>query len=845
MATKDFTPGGNLVNQDQNEDNGLEQEQAPNENRPGNDFDYGGETPEEEQEDSEQPDYQNQERPSQDGVRVDILSLGSEPPEYSPSWRWDLRKIKIFKTDNTLSPIDPFTLFYRTRSQNISQDVGNFGQDFDKRVLINTDPLLPQQEFSNSAKIAVIPRPLTGGPRHSRSQWVTYFNWSYNGYRNQEFVNYQSLQPQPTDPNLPKIWSDSFLGYDSPKEQSPTRQDVGDSSLYYSSNLPDPFKNPNGLNMPQRIRSLCVSSSLQRMDSVQESSMLSAVSAQKNQAGLFDDTEEPTLLRNQLSVAGYVPPEGQDSLEAFIEENSDTFGDSPAIITAQAIQQVLDSSPSYSKERANAAAFSVYTPDGQEISRHRSYQKYEFFDFNSRVPFVKDVFVHEAARTYGPNQEGLLPNNMAYAEAIPNYSFYNRLYEKALEPDTVLEADLPNYYVCNILSELNDSPLANSPQWEALVPRDPASEKMSNSRAQILESQYEGFLKKYIDNMPPPNVNSRDNMKSFFSSYARGIADTENDGTENSVQSTSRAQTILLASRELPYFSGLTSAQKNFPMSVEIKIPLRPMGSIGSALFGYHLPGERRSEWRAYTTVALNAYMEMESDLSEFEVPYVLPCGIETYGYNNGVLTDNPQTRPTALGLQELTDNTVTPEHASVPDKTPREKNNSLFDAFTIQEKGPGQLSELNFAKPLKVFDLGEWVSRLDRSIGNFSLISRQGGEVVTGDQISPAELESLKHHIRVRAGDHYDTANEEWTPILRNPTSVSNFCTFTHILSGRDTCTSETLFFKIEKIKVGETEPENEVVQTIYIPNAPHVRLLPSDFPFRYIDTQLKFGET
>ena len=42
-----------------------------------------------------------------------IISLGEEPPEYSLSWRWDLRKIKIFKTDNTLSPIDPFTLFYR------------------------------------------------------------------------------------------------------------------------------------------------------------------------------------------------------------------------------------------------------------------------------------------------------------------------------------------------------------------------------------------------------------------------------------------------------------------------------------------------------------------------------------------------------------------------------------------------------------------------------------------------------------------------------------------------------------------------------------------------------------
>jgi hypothetical protein len=385
MTTRNFTPAGNPIQRDELVDENVRLDQAsPPLGNYGEENDRDGQmapppptqsiTPDRGYDDSfdEAPPDQ-----SPDYTPESLTSLGDEPPEYSPSWRWDLRKIKIFKTDNTVSPIDPFTLFYRTRNQKINKDVGNFGYDINKRIIINPGPLLPQQEFSDVAKLAVLQHPVPGGPRHHRSEWVTYFNWSYNGYidpSGQGTLSYRPLQPRPTDPNLPKIWSDSYLGYDSPKEQSPGPQDIGDSSLFYSSDLPDPFKNPNGLNMPQRIRSLSVSSSLQRMDSVQESPMLAAVSAVKNPDDSFGLTEGAVRMRNQLSVAGYVPPEGQDSLKAFAEESFDTAGQ--RVVTAEAIQRILDSDPSYSKERADAAAFSVYSMDAEEFVRHSSYQKY-------------------------------------------------------------------------------------------------------------------------------------------------------------------------------------------------------------------------------------------------------------------------------------------------------------------------------------------------------------------------------------------------------------------------------------------------------------------------------------
>ena len=855
MGANNFTPGGNLVQAQAQQE---QQEQQAGAGVPGG----LGIQPGEQQFQDAQGQAQQQEAQGNYGEANDldgqmardgrgdqgpkVISLGDEPPQISdPSMRWDLRKVKIFKTDNDLSPIDPFTLFYRTRGQKINRDVSNFGLNPQKRIAINTAPLLPRQQFTEGEELAVFPpRPVVGGPRHGRAGWGTYFNWSYNGYReHQGSLAYEDLQPNPTDPNLPKKWNDSYFVYDLATDIPPSPEDIRDSSLVFSSDLPDPFKNPSGLNMTQRVRLLSISSSLQRLPSLKESQILGSVVAHRGDDGWTGGESELTLMRNQLSVAGYAGVDGEDILTSFAREN---FPDEGSIISSLSIQQVLEDSPSYSNEQKNAAAFSVYSVGDLETVRLQSYKKYEFYDFISRIPFVKDVFVKEASRTHGPNREGMLPDSMAFAEISPQYSFYNRRYEKAVEGNTILEAMLPNYYVYNILSELRGSPLFNSPNWEQGLPnRNTGNKKMSESRAAILESQYRSFLDIYTDNLPAPTVNDKDNMENFLEKYADGLASTESDGTENAVQANSRAQTVLFASRELPYFSGLRQTREHFPMSVEIKIPMRPQGDIGAALFGYHQPAFRRDAWRAYTTVALNAYMEMEQDLSSFEVPPVIPCGIETYGYNNGLLASNPQSRPAALGLQELDDNTVTPQHATAPEKTPKEKNNSLFDAFTVQEKGPGQLSRLNFAKSLKVYDIGEWMDRLGSSVRNFTLISRQGGEVVTGESLSVPELESLKRIIQMRAESHYDAPSEEWMPLIPRPDPVSNFCTYTDIVSGRDTCSNETLFFKIDKIAVGKTEPENEVVQTVYIPNAPHHELLPSDFPFRYIDTQVKYGKT
>ena len=82
---------------------------------------------------------------------------------------------------------------------------------------------------------------------------------------------------------------------------------------------------------------------------------------------------------------------------------------------------------------------------------------------------------------------------------------------------------------------------------------------------------------------------------------------------------------------------------------------------------------------------------------------------------------------------------------------------------------------------------------------------------------------------------EHYNSS-AEW---LAGEYPSTNLCTFSEVLRGRQVCTRETLFYKIEKYRVGTTASENRLVQVIYVPNAPDFNGL-----FTYTDTQVKYGE-
>ena len=98
MASKNFTPKGDLIQQDNLEDNNMEQ--SPNESQGGR---YDGETPEqqqqrerEEQEDTETPQHRPDPRDRLDDAYYtpnDLISLGDETPDNSVAWRWDLRRV--------------------------------------------------------------------------------------------------------------------------------------------------------------------------------------------------------------------------------------------------------------------------------------------------------------------------------------------------------------------------------------------------------------------------------------------------------------------------------------------------------------------------------------------------------------------------------------------------------------------------------------------------------------------------------------------------------------------------------------------------------------------------------
>ncbi len=745
---------------------------------------------------------------------------------FDNSWRWDFRRIKIFKTDNTGNPVDPFYSFYRTRNQTLYKDTLRPADEVDlqKRILVNNAPLSNGGSLSQdikegfSSNLGYVTRPIRSGNN-------IYFNWSYSGYLLTPDANltFSKLYRGEGFEDLSQKWQNYYFSLESPSDQTPLAP--GDSTLSYADTLPQPFVNTNGINLAQRLSRLAISSSMQRM---------SALDEEREMINLTTNSEEGrSLILRQMIASGLYAGDENSILSfatAYYPSKSPANSQGPAL-TAWDVQQKIDELSS--AEQASRAAISVYTPDQQYIQRKNSYVSYEFYDFESKLPFVNDIFVQRASRTWGPNREGFLPDGMAYANMGVNYNFYLQEYEQSLANPRVVESQIPNYYSYNILSELAGRPLAYSPDWEGFEQRAlPEPSQLMIERGNSIENDYKEFMDIY-GQTDTPDLVSNQGVRSFLNTYGKSLSDNSEEGTIRLADAVVRGSRILLASRDLKYFSSLRNSQGRFPMATQVSLPLRQTGLVGKMLFGYHDRGFTKHPYRAYTSVALNAYLNMEDDLIINQVPYTYPAGIESYGYANSILNEGPVgNRVTSLGSADPSTPPIV--------KTPVEENNSLYDVYTAYDLGDNQLNRLNIKDSLKVYDFDQFLSKISDPIGNFTLLTKTGGELTRGERLENSEM--LLRKINLAIEEQYNNT-EEW---LSWPST--NFCTFLDIVKGREVCTSETLFYKILKYKVGATAPENLLVQTIYIPNSPEFddgEFIYKNSAFTYTDTQVKYGET
>jgi len=766
-----------------------------------------------------------------DPLRPDILTI-------SPGYR----KLKVFKTPNLVSPIDPFSMFYKTINKTMYSDLlerrnnengGQYSRIYLGRGrsfngLIEQD--IDIQEGLRSPSSLQVPRS------------ETYFNWSYGGYEGEveqgqeTSITYGPLFRGPGSPDLSKEWQKAYLSLSIPKGKVSDKW-INDE-LVYSNNLPGFFPNPRGINLAQRISSLAMSSSIRRLPADQEKEEL-----QKVRAGTEAGRD---IISQQLSVGGFA-----DNLEDFLEtaSPSDLEGLSSDNITAYSIQKILDK---LDKKRAIRAAISAYTPDLKYEQRKKSYVSYDFFTFESKSPYVQDVFINKFDRS----MQWRDPESMARAKLRTDYNSYQQVYEEGMGNPRVLEATIPNFYAYNILGILDGTQLSYSDTFEGgiaantigltpdgrnadgvvVIPQLP----LYIQRGLRLEESYRAPLNLYTDGaLLPPDLNNATETSRFLEGYGEALNNSSVSDTELAVEINTRGQNILFASREIIQFSQMANskAARSFPTSVTIDIPFTETGPLGFELFGWlgvADQGIQEQQSTAYTTVALNSYLRMEEDLSTGEVPYTIPAGIESSGYSSNVISVTPSGRGTAAGLGgEPNDASGTPDQ----ELTRQQENNSLYDAFLIDELGVGELKQLNYASPLKVYDLEQFFDKISDPIGEFLLFTQAGGELIQGESLLSEGNNNLESRLRSAVDSHYKQGAEGYAH------DVKNLCSFSDVVRGRETVTRETLFYKIIKYQVGNTPDQNKIIQTFFLPNAPEIGPGKMHPFFRYLDTQVKYG--
>lgn len=218
-------------------------------------------------------------------------------------------------------------------------------------------------------------------------------------------------------------------------------------------------------------------------------------------------------------------------------------------------------------------------PTLSEISSG-SFVEYEYYNFKTTVPFVRDARTTEVANLAGvPGRFQASIREGAFAQ--PNFNFYLRDYQRAISNDRISERALPNMYIYKLASSLREPDDTNAdvlPPWE--------QENQNNANT---EPGFDGQirLQEFVDNGVPKLLDKpTDQLIDLFNNFGTGFGEgADQDVTfELSSERANRYYNNSVESGDIRIFEDFNYYKGSFPMYIEVGIPTTAPGAVATIL---------------------------------------------------------------------------------------------------------------------------------------------------------------------------------------------------------------------------------------------------------------------
>lgn len=626
---------------------------------------------------------------------------------------------------------DPMQAYYYTKDENPLSDFG-----------VNSDRQINQYGHLSFGEV----RP-TRFPQDISSRGET-INWSYAGYFNRN--------------GLPGIRPVSEVSFDNSGQIIPLGDIIRQAMLTDEDRFEmfsvDEFQAekyrlvfPNGYNMAKQLSDFAARTTAKRLPENQENELLRGIP--------FRSTEVERQIRAATGL----------SVEEFINRRATELNRSGVpqfpLTNALEVQEYLESGGNNSSN-ARAGALQAYPADVYAQLVEETFVDIDFVDFSADLPFVKDLYSSKNNLFSGQSS-----NEMA-AEITGEYNFYLKKYQTGASDPNIPESVLPNFYIYNILSE---GAIQNSPLWQG-----------SNEAAQELQGNYDSLVR--IDEFYQgilPRVSEQE-----FLTYLEGYGDSVSQGVEVDIidQILRNSRSLTVPTSDVDIFEKIINKKrKQFPMSIDIKIPTTEVKELGSYINQYN--------------ISSRVAKSIKNLVNTSPVPY----NVSTSGFqiDNRLLIEDLATEELdPSGLQSPLD----PFLLDNPQNQPRLKGGITSDLV------------------LNTYTFEEFFNNLTQNIESMTTLTTRGQEGTSDD--------CLDHFKRMVLSQMRSTA-------LAN--AEEKKISYAELLQGKNFCESETLMFKLTKRRASDASlPDLEdttLIQEYYFANTDLVKVI------EFIDTQVKYN--
>lgn len=188
----------------------------------------------------------------------------------------------------------------------------------------------------------------------------------------------------------------------------------------------------------------------------------------------------------------------------------------------------------------------------------------EYYDFETPAPFANSYLLDEILDSLGTDR-GLAVRTIDSAATInPEYNYYLQEYERAITPDRVPEAVLPNLYIYSFMSDNNN--ILDRPEWQD-----------GEQEAELTSQNYDRLITLgEFSGHTLPRLTSEDNgfQNDYLQSYATAVQNVVIDMTSSLSQN---YKTSISPASEMNFYNAMNGRKHQFPMYIELSIPTLPV----------------------------------------------------------------------------------------------------------------------------------------------------------------------------------------------------------------------------------------------------------------------------